>query len=68
MNSTFVLLPFNEMPTKRVYIVSYDTCPPLYWYFGVSRRPAQHVPPMLTGGGTFLFKVKRHLKKSTLSI
>ena len=56
MNSTFVLLAFNEKMTKKVYIVTYDTCPPFYWYFGDSRRPAQHVPPMLAGGGTFLLR------------
>jgi hypothetical protein len=37
-----------------VYILFIDTCPPFYWYFGVTRRPDQHVPPMLAGGGTFL--------------
>lgn len=52
--STFVLFIFNVNWTNKVYIDHNDTCPPFYWYFGVSRRSVQHVPPMLAGGGTFL--------------
>lgn len=55
------------MRIKKVYIVSNDTCPPFYWYSGVSRRSVQHVPPMLAGGGNFLIgmgNAKCHLKRS----
>ena len=60
INSTFVLYIFNAIWTIKVYIISNDTCPPLYWYSGVRRRADQHVPPMLAGGGNFL--IQNHLK------
>jgi hypothetical protein len=32
------LFGFNVNRIKGMYIIGIDTCPPFYWYVGVSRR------------------------------